>query len=102
MITSGANLLKQLQPNLYRDLITDNSYQQWDEIIQNDLNRTYPDNIYFMPTTDGKLNALYNVLRASARHNTSVGYCQVFNRHTNLLKMKRRYNKLVADQFIRD
>ena len=77
MITSGANLLKNLQPNLYRDLITDNSYQQWDEIIQNDLNRTYPDNIYFMPTTDGKLNALYNVLRASARHNTSVGYCQV-------------------------
>ena len=78
MMTSGANFLKSRQPNLYQDLISDNSHQSWDEIIQNDLNRTYPDNIYFVPSSDGKLNSLYNILRASARHNTSVGYCQVF------------------------
>jgi hypothetical protein len=78
MMTSGANFLKSRQPNLYQDLISDTSHQNWDEIIQNDLNRTYPDNIYFVPSSDGKLNSLYNILRASARHNTSVGYCQVF------------------------
>jgi hypothetical protein len=77
-MTSGANFLKSRQPNLYQDLISDTSHQNWDEIIQNDLNRTYPDNIYFVPSSDGKLNSLYNILRASARHNTSVGYCQVF------------------------
>lgn len=76
-MTSGANFLKSRQPSLYHDLVSDNSHQIWDEIIQNDLNRTFPDNIYFVPSTDGKLNSLYNILRASARHNTSVGYCQV-------------------------
>ena len=77
MLTSGANLLKSQQPNLYQDLVKDNSFQCWDEIIMNDLNRTYPDNIYFIPAPDGKLQSLNNILRASARHNTSVGYCQV-------------------------
>ena len=77
MLTSGANLLKSQQPNLYHDLLKDDSFQCWDEIIMNDLNRTYPDNIYFIPSPDGKLHSLNNVLRASARHNTSVGYCQV-------------------------
>ncbi|KZS20994.1 Growth hormone-regulated TBC protein 1-A [Daphnia magna] len=85
MMTSGANFLKSRQPNLYQDLVGDISHQSWDEIIQNDLNRTYPDNIYFVPSSDGKLNSLYNILRASARHNTSVGYCQGLNYVAGLL-----------------
>jgi len=85
MLTSGANLLKSQHPNLYQDLLKDNSFQCWDEIIMNDLNRTYPDNIYFIPSPDGKLHSLDNVLRASARHNTSVGYCQGLNYVAGLL-----------------
>ena len=77
MLTSGASLLKTQQPNLYRDLLSDTSPQVWDEIINNDLNRTYPDNIYFTSSPDGKLGSLYNVLRATASHNPTIGYCQV-------------------------
>lgn len=77
MLTSGANVLKSQQPNLYQDLVADNTFHTWDEVIQNDLNRTFPDNIYFVASSDGKLTSLYNILRASARHNSSVGYCQV-------------------------
>ena len=77
MLTSGASLLKSQQPTLYNDLLRENMPQPWDDIIKNDLNRTYPDNIYFTSTADGKLCSLYNVLRATACYSSSIGYCQV-------------------------
>ena len=78
MLTSGAGLLQSQQPGLYAQLLVEpGAGDPWDEIIKNDLNRTYPDNIHFAQSRDGHLGALYNVLRASARHNAAIGYCQV-------------------------
>ena len=71
--------MRSLQPNLYRDLISDTEEQPFDEIINNDLNRTYPDNIYFTDTSDGMLSSLFNILRACACYNPAVGYCQVLS-----------------------
>jgi len=86
MLTSGAGLLQSQQPGLYAQLLVEpGAGDPWDEIIKNDLNRTYPDNIHFAQSRDGHLGALYNVLRASARHNAAIGYCQGLNYVAGLL-----------------
>lgn len=61
------------------------------EIIERDLNRTFPENIYFQRKQDinevepEKITALRRVLTAFALHFPSIGYCQSMNFLTGLL-----------------
>lgn len=48
------------------------------QAIRTDLPRTFPDNIFFIPS-EGSQQELYRVLFAFAADNTNVGYCQVLN-----------------------
>jgi hypothetical protein len=67
-----------------------------DEIIERDLNRTFPDNIRFKPDTSPTnptdappetpiLQSLRRVLRAFAIYNPRIGYCQSLNFLAGLL-----------------
>ena len=48
------------------------------EAIDTDLNRTFPDNVYFQNESgEDKKNTLKNVLVAFGRRNPEVLYCQV-------------------------
>uniref|UniRef100_H2ZAZ7 Rab-GAP TBC domain-containing protein n=1 Tax=Ciona savignyi TaxID=51511 RepID=H2ZAZ7_CIOSA len=50
------------------------------EAIKTDLNRTFPENIYFNgKMTDDKRQSLYNILLAYGRRSPAIGYCQGIN-----------------------
>lgn len=46
-------------------------------IITVDVPRTYPDNIYFYPSSENH-SALFRILSAFAAQNPYIGYCQVY------------------------
>ena len=50
------------------------------QAIRLDLPRTFPDNIYFIPS-EGFQEQLYRILFAFAADNKEVGYCQVSHGH---------------------
>lgn len=77
MHISGAFVLQQKSPNLYRDLLKLKFEPDIVESIKIDLPRTFPDNIFF-ENHDIRLQ-LYHVLVAYAHHNKEVGYCQGLN-----------------------
>lgn len=92
MSVSGAQ--KQLANNrgLYQVLITAEDDSEKDRelrsAIKTDIERTFPDNIYFRggeKKEDGKLPALERVLLAIGRHKTEIGYCQGMNYIAGLL-----------------
>ena len=90
---SGGDALLQKHPSLYNSLVTRSSFElnhEDKEIIERDLNRTFPDNIHFKSdpsaTTEQPLLAsLRNVLRAFALHCPHIGYCQSLNFIAGLL-----------------
>nr|XP_026689407.1 growth hormone-regulated TBC protein 1-A-like [Ciona intestinalis] len=50
------------------------------ELIKTDLDRTFPDNVYFNSKMgDDKRQSLYNILLAYGRRSPEVGYCQGIN-----------------------
>ncbi|OCT92528.1 hypothetical protein XELAEV_18015584mg [Xenopus laevis] len=50
------------------------------DLVNTDLNRTFPDNVQFRKNSNPSLQKhLYNVLVAYGQHNTTVGYCQGMN-----------------------
>ncbi|XP_061743411.1 growth hormone-regulated TBC protein 1-A-like isoform X2 [Nerophis ophidion] len=80
MATSGAQNQLEKNPGYYQSLLAAQHDAKVVESISTDLNRTFPDNIQFQKTSKTCLQkALYNVLRAYAQHNPTVGYCQGMN-----------------------
>ncbi|XP_068687226.1 growth hormone-regulated TBC protein 1-A-like [Montipora capricornis] len=77
---SGARKKMKLNPGVYQQLTAN---QQLDEqtmhSIGTDIDRTFPDNIYFNHKQHDLRPALFNVLVAYATHNPRIGYCQGLN-----------------------
>ncbi|CAL4125618.1 unnamed protein product [Meganyctiphanes norvegica] len=76
---SGAKRKMDSQPGYYKSLLENTTVDEIVDLVKLDVPRTFPDNIYFRDYHEGKLNNLYNVLVAFARHNTTIGYCQGLN-----------------------
>ncbi|TQS36991.1 hypothetical protein Golomagni_02548 [Golovinomyces magnicellulatus] len=89
-------------PGVYDDLVrrslAGDMTQTDDEIIERDLNRTFPDNIRFKPDLDPQsplyqedpietpiLKSLRRVLRAFSIYHPTIGYCQSLNFLAGLL-----------------
>ena len=67
-------------PNYYNDIL--NNYPDYipslfDKTIENDLNRTFPDEEFFQDKEN--INKIRNILIAFSRRNSSIGYTQGFN-----------------------
>jgi hypothetical protein len=88
MVVSGAEQLKQAQPDLYNERLHGPVNEDIIASIRVDLPRTFPDNINYRVTAelvsagssslkDSQPQLLYNILVAYAHDNEDVGYCQV-------------------------
>lgn len=60
-------------PSLYQSLLEKES--PFADVIKRDLNRTFPEHVFFRGNTNG-MAALFNVLSAYSVHDPEVGYCQ--------------------------
>lgn len=95
---SGAGTKMKANPELYESLVNTaismGEHNEYAEIIQRDLHRTFPDNSKFacgfFTQTDGsimmesfdtnqKLSALRRILLAFSVHSPHIGYCQSLN-----------------------
>ncbi|KAG0185798.1 hypothetical protein DFQ28_008759 [Apophysomyces sp. BC1034] len=93
---SGAKAKMDLQPTLYDELVreanTMNSQNEYVDMIQRDLHRTFPDNIRFCcavlaedgstlmdPEANQELQKLRRVLLAFTLYSPDIGYCQSMN-----------------------
>ena len=87
MQVSGANRMKQDDPDLYtRMLNMKTTNQTVEDQIRTDLPRTFPNNMYFDKTSPTCYQAqLFNILRAFAQSNPKIGYCQGLNYIAGLL-----------------
>ncbi|XP_031562167.1 growth hormone-regulated TBC protein 1-A-like [Actinia tenebrosa] len=85
MDISGARKRKKKNPGYYQGLLE----QELDEIVKNsittDIDRTFPENIFFGSSQKDLRKNLYNVLYAYALHNPRIGYCQGLNYITGML-----------------
>jgi len=80
MIASGARKEMKEFPNYYNDIL--NEYPEYvpslfEKNIENDLNRTFPDEEFFQDTDN--INKIRNILISFSRRNSSIGYTQGFN-----------------------
>ncbi|KAF4521488.1 hypothetical protein B566_EDAN001786 [Ephemera danica] len=98
MTVSGAEILKQSQPDLYNDRLHGKVDEEIIASIRVDLPRTFPDNINYRKTAElvsagctqlqsSQPQLLYNILVAYAHDNEDVGYCQGLNYIAGLLLM---------------
>ena len=82
MVVSGACEMKANDPDLYTRMMTSKVNSGDPEVvaqINTDLNRTFPNNIFFMKEDPQSLQQpLFNVLFAFANAYPNIGYCQVF------------------------
>lgn len=62
--------------DLYRQLLNKPIEEDIKNIITVDVPRTFPDNIFFQPSSENQ-SALLRILCAFAAHNPYIGYCQV-------------------------
>ena len=53
----------------------------WYFLLTTDIDRTFPDNIYFTHEQNDLRPALFNILKAYATYNPRIGYCQVCKTH---------------------
>ncbi|KAK9721596.1 Rab-GTPase-TBC domain [Popillia japonica] len=84
MIVSGAQLLREESMFTYNDFKQQINNQTIIDMIQIDLPRTFPDNIYF--SNESLLpSQLFNILAAFAHQNNEVSYCQGLNYIAGLL-----------------
>lgn len=87
MDLSGAKNKMMNNPGLYHQLLTrkptpdeENRFRQMESQIEIDLDRTFPDNIYFNGTSPDDLKQmLSSVLKAYGKHRPDIGYCQGLN-----------------------
>ena len=80
MVVSGACDMKVKDPDLYTRMMTSKASADPEVVAQinTDLNRTFPNNIYFMKEDPQSLQQpLFNVLFAFANAYPKIGYCQV-------------------------
>lgn len=84
MIISGAQLLREESNVTYNELKLQINNQSIIDMIEIDLPRTFPDNIYFSSNSHLP-SQLFNILAAFAHQNTEVGYCQGLNYIAGLL-----------------
>jgi hypothetical protein len=80
LIASGARKEMNESPNYYNDIL--NEYPDYvpslfEKTIENDLNRTFPDEPFFQDKEN--INIIRNILTAFSRRNSSIGYTQGFN-----------------------
>ena len=80
LIASGAKKVMKLFPHYYNDIL--NEYPDYipsiyEKNIENDLNRTFPEEVFFK--NKDNINKIRNILKAFARRNSSIGYTQGFN-----------------------
>ena len=80
MVVSGACDFKAKDPDLYTRMMSSHSDSNAEVVAQinTDLNRTFPNNIFFMKEDPQSLQQpLFNVLFAFANAHPHIGYCQV-------------------------
>lgn len=77
MSVSGAQELKNQHGfDAYRQLLNKPIDADIKNIIKVDVPRTFPDNIFFQPSSENQ-SALFRILYAFAAQNPNIGYCQV-------------------------
>ena len=67
-------------PYYYNDILNlfpDYVPSLFEKSIENDLNRTFPDEEFFQ--NEDNINKIRNILKAFSRRNSSIGYTQGFN-----------------------
>ncbi|XP_071476257.1 growth hormone-regulated TBC protein 1-A-like [Diadema antillarum] len=80
MNVSGAAKMKKKNIGLYQRLLEEPKDPEITEVINIDLHRTFPDNIYFSNDAQfSKRKSLANVLSVFAHYRPEVGYCQGLN-----------------------
>ncbi|KAK2147388.1 hypothetical protein LSH36_555g00001 [Paralvinella palmiformis] len=118
MEVSGAEYHRRSNPGLYEAMRIACHDKDLIEVIVTDLDRTFPDNIYFQAETSSekyaKRQSLFNVLIALGQKNQKVGYCQGLNFIAGLLLivvkdeekvfwlMDTLINDLLPDYYSRD
>jgi len=80
LIASGARREMRQFPYYYNDIL--NLYPDYvpslfEKSIENDLNRTFPEEEFFQD--EDNINKIRNILTAFSRRNSSIGYTQGFN-----------------------
>ena len=80
LIASGARKEMKEFPNYYNDILFE--YPDYvpclfEKNIENDLNRTFPEEEFFQDTEN--IDKIRNILIAFSRRNSSIGYTQGFN-----------------------
>lgn len=94
---SGVQTMKDKDgPNLYKQMLDKPISEEIKNIITVDVPRTYPDNVYFYPTSENH-SALFRILYAFAAQNPHVGYCQV---HLKPIKLKTLFLILLKNRFL--
>jgi len=81
-------------PLKYEELVQGDKDEKIVDIIDRDIKRTYPENIYFRDVKNSQLLSLKNVLVAFAHHNKSVGYCQGLNYVAGMLLLITKDEKV--------
>lgn len=71
----GSPELLQKNPGVYEKLVA-TGVTNYDDVIRRDLNRTLPQHVMFREADGAGQKSLYNVLKAFACYDETVGYCQ--------------------------
>lgn len=92
MEVSGANRMRREEPDLYTTMVAmEIKNRVVDDQIKTDLPRTFPNNTNFDPTSPTSYQTqLYNILKAFANNNPTIGYCQGINYVAGLLYLVTR------------
>lgn len=93
MKISGAKQIKEKSSFTYQELRSKICNKDLIEPIKIDLDRTFPDNIFFM-SHEYLPQQLYNVLATFAHQNVEVGYCQGLNYVAGLLLLVTKDEEL--------
>ncbi|RKP10628.1 rab-GTPase-TBC domain-containing protein, partial [Thamnocephalis sphaerospora] len=82
-----ANVDKYRKPGVYAEL-QDREHLEIHETIERDIQRCYPNHVFFAEAQGEGQATLHNVLKAYAHYNPAVGYCQGMGRLVGLMLMQ--------------
>ncbi|XP_065055708.1 growth hormone-regulated TBC protein 1-A-like [Rhopilema esculentum] len=94
LIISRAKAKLDAAPLKYEELVQGNMDEKIVDIIERDIRRTYPENVYFRDVKDSQLTSLKNVLVAVAHYKESIGYCQGLNYIVGMLLLITKDEKM--------